>query len=564
MAARRLWGCAKCFTQGRYQRRAGQGLLNLFTGEKRDHGGGSSYVDARDYAISAAESNGGSQLAGTWDNHASHLSKTSEGLMSKNPRYFIQLSLRVWVLMFVACLPAHAANGAKASNGLPPVFLQALKKAGVPENALTVDVRRAISGETLVAHNNQVIFRPASIMKLVTTQAALEFLGPNHRWITRVHIDGVQRGDVLQGDLIIEGSGDPRFAYEDLWRLLRQLRAIGIREIRGGVVMDRSLFQRLPDDTPSFDGQTNRAYNALPDALLLDAKALQVKLMPESGNPRVLFAIEPPMADFVVEPPAIGQGECGDLRTMLKPELNGKTLRFGGSYPISCGQKVLSFHLHTLNHVQYFDAVVRQLWTEIGGTITGPTREGRVPATAKEILQWQSVTLGQSIRDINKYSNNVMARNLLLSVVAERGGTPATATAASAKVLSWMSASGIDTTGMVLENGSGLSREERISAQTLARLLQRAWQSSTMPEFMASLPLAGVDGTMSRRLSDRAVKANAHIKTGSLGDVMSIAGYVTAKSGKRIIVVCMVNHPNASAMRQGFDQLLQWVYDNGD
>jgi D-alanyl-D-alanine carboxypeptidase/D-alanyl-D-alanine-endopeptidase (penicillin-binding protein 4) len=249
---------------------------------------------------------------------------------------------------------------------------------------------------------------------------------------------------------------------------------------------------------------------------------------------------------------------------MLKPELNGKTLRFGGSYPISCGQKVLSLHLHTLNHVQYFDAVFRQLWSEIGGAINGPTREGRVPATAKEILQWQSVTLGQSIRDINKYSNNVMARNLLLSVVAERGGTPATATAASAKVLSWMSASGIDTTGLVLENGSGLSREERISAQTLARLLQRAWQSSTMPEFMASLPLAGVDGTMSRRLSDRAVKANAHIKTGSLGDVMSIAGYVTAKSGKRIIVVCMVNHPNAGAMRQGFDQLLQWVYDNGD
>ena len=157
-----------------------------------------------------------------------------------------------------------------------------------------------------------------------------------------------------------------------------------------------------------------------------------------------------------------------------------------------------------------------------------------------------------------------MARNLLLSVVAERGGTPATATAASAKVLSWLSASGIDNAGMVLENGSGLSREERISAQTLARLLQRAWQSSTMPEFMASLPLAGVDGTMSRRLSDRAVKVNAHIKTGSLGDVMSIAGYVTAKSGKRIIIVCMVNHPNAGAMRQGFDQLLQWVYDNGD
>lgn len=484
--------------------------------------------------------------------------------MLKQPTYLPQFALLVWALLLAACLPAHATNEVQGPNRLPSVFAQALKKAGIPENAVTVDVRRAINGETLVAHNHQMIFRPASIMKLVTTQAALEILGPNHRWITRLHIDGVQNGDVLQGDLIIEGGGDPRFAYEDLWRLLRQLRAIGIREIRGGIVMDRTLFQRLPDDTPSFDGQSNRAYNALPDALLLDAKALQVKFMPESGNPRVLLSIEPPMADFVVEPPALGLGECGDLRTMLKPEFTGKTLRFGGSYPIACGQKVLSLHLHTLNHVQYFDAVFRQLWNEIGGTIAGPTREGRVTASAKEILQWPSVTLGQSIRDINKYSNNVMARNLLLSVVAERGGVPATTTAASTKVLSWLSASGIDTTGMVLENGSGLSREERISAQTLARLLQRAWQSSTMPEFMASLPLAGVDGTMSRRLSDRTVKANAHIKTGSLGDVMSMAGYVTTKSGKRVIVVCMVNHPNAGAMRPGFDQLLQWVYDNAD
>jgi D-alanyl-D-alanine carboxypeptidase/D-alanyl-D-alanine-endopeptidase (penicillin-binding protein 4) len=495
---------------------------------------------------------------------SSHNYKSSSDPMSKHPRHFFCLPLMIWALMLMVCFPAHATNDAKGNNNLPPVFVQALKKSGVPESAVAVDIRRVLSGETIVAHNNQAIFRPASIMKLVTTQAALELLGPNYRWVTRVHIDGVQRGDVLQGDLIIEGSGDPRFAYEDLWRLLRQLRATGIREIRGALVIDRSLFQKLPDDTPPFDGQANRAYNALPDALLLDAKALQVKLTPETGNARAFFSIEPPMADFVVEPPAIGQGECGDLRTILKPELNGKTLRFGGSYPISCGQKVLSLHLHTLNHAQYFDAVFRLLWSEIGGTITGPTREARVPASAKEILQWQSVTLGQSIRDINKYSNNVMARNLLLSVVAERGGVPATATAASAKVMGWLSSSGIDTTGMVLDNGSGLSREERISALTLARLLQRAWQTSTMPEFMASLPLAGVDGTMSRRLSDRTVKANAHIKTGSLGDVMSIAGYVTTKSGKRVVVVCMVNHANAGAMRPGFDQLLQWVYDTSD
>jgi D-alanyl-D-alanine carboxypeptidase/D-alanyl-D-alanine-endopeptidase (penicillin-binding protein 4) len=566
MPAWRSYGVAKCLAHGRYQRCEGQRLLNLFAAEKRNHGG-AEWMSMQETTQSSPLRQtlaSDSRARGIIGCASSHDYKSSADPMLKHPRYFYSVPMLLWGLALIVCVPSQATNDAKGNHNLPPVFAQALKKAGVPENAVAVDIRRVLSGETLVAHNNQVIFRPASIMKLVTTQAALELLGPNHRWITRVYTDGVQRGDVLQGDLIVEGSGDPRFAYEDLWRLLRQLRATGVREIRGALVIDRSLFQRLPDDTPSFDGQANRAYNALPDALLLDAKALQVKLTAETGNARAQFSIEPPMADFVVEPPALGQGECGDLRTILKPELNGRTLRFGGSYPVSCGQKILSLHLHTLNHVQYFDAVFRLLWSEIGGTINGPTREARVPASAKEILQWQSVTLGQSIRDINKYSNNVMARNLLLSLVAERAGTPATATAASTKVLGWLSSSGIDATGMVLENGSGLSKEERISALTLARLLQRAWQTSTMPEFMASLPLAGVDGTMSRRLSDRAVKANAHIKTGSLVDVMSIAGYVTTKSGKRVVVVCMVNHPNAGAMRQGFDQLLQWAYDNGD
>ena len=154
-----------------------------------------------------------------------------------------------------------------------------------------------------------------------------------------------------------------------------------------------------------------------------------------------------------------------------------------------------------------------------------------------------------------------MARQVLISLASQRGGTPATAAMGSERVLGWLSASRIDSSSIVIENGSGLSRTERISADALSQVLIHEWYSSLMPEFIASLPLAGVDGTMSRRVAASGVKGQAHIKTGSLADVASMAGYLTTKSGRRMIVVCMINHPQAAAVRGGFDQLLQWIYE---
>ena len=462
--------------------------------------------------------------------------------------------------VLLLALGAHGLNVISAP--LPAVFTQSLKQAGVNLDSVALDVRGVNDKSALLSLNNQSSFKPASIMKLVTTQAALELLGPNYRWITRVYADGVQTGDILQGNLVIEGSGDPRFAYEDLWRLLRQLRSMGLRDIRGNLVLDRSLFQVMPDDTAVFDGQPSRSYNAQPDALLLDAKALQVRLSPDLATQSLHISFEPPLSGFTVQVPKLSPAACNDVRVQLQPELSPLGLRFAGSYPIACGERSMSFHLHTLNHVQYFNAVFRALWSELGGSISGETREGKASPNSRELAQWQSATLAQDIRDINKYSNNVMARNLLLSIAAQPGGVPATAAISNGKVVNWLAASGIESAGMVLDNGSGLSREARISARTMAALLQRSWQQATMPEFIASLPVAGLDGTMGKRVAEAAVKGHAHIKTGSLGDVASIAGYVSAKSGRRIVVVCMINHPNANEARAGFDRLLEWIYDN--
>jgi D-alanyl-D-alanine carboxypeptidase/D-alanyl-D-alanine-endopeptidase (penicillin-binding protein 4) len=445
---------------------------------------------------------------------------------------------------------------------LPPVLMQSLQKAGIPPAAVALRIERIDDGALLVSHNDTRAFNPASNMKLVTTQAALALLGPGYRWTTRVFTEGPQSGDILQSALMIKGSGDPRFAQEDLWRLLRQLRALGIRELQGGLLLDQSLFQPIPPATLPFDDAPERAYNAMPDALLLDGKALNLRLVPDPLNQRVTVASEPLLAGVAVTAPQWVEGECGDWRKRSQLVQEKNALRFTGSYAQSCGQQRMAIHAYQLTHSQFFDAVFRQIWMELGGSISGPTREGRVPDAAREIAQWQSLPLAEVIRDINKNSNNVMARQLLLTIEAERGNRPARIDAASRTVSAWLAEKGMPAADMVLENGSGLSRNERISAATLAHLLQLAWHSPTMPEFVASLPIAGVDGTMSKRVLLMSVKEQAHIKTGSLADVVSMAGYVTAQSGRRVLIVCMVNHANANTMRTGLDELLQWVFEN--
>ena len=183
--------------------------------------------------------------------------------------------------------------------------------------------------------------------------------------------------------------------------------------------------------------------------------------------------------------------------------------------------------------------------------------DGAAPVGVKPSFELKSPALAEVVRDINKYSNNVMAQQLFLSLALQRQpGVPATAEAARAVVRDWLVARvGELPPGMHLDNGSGLSRETRLSAALLARLLQQAWGSATMPELVSSLPINGLDGTLRR---SRATPGRAHLKTGSLRDVAGVAGYVLSDSGRRYVLVAVINHPNANAARPALDALVQW------
>lgn len=471
--------------------------------------------------------------------------------------------VRVLAVMLSVCILTGALAEKTVAQGLPPIVADELIRAEIPADAVAVLVQEVSGAAPVVAYNTEIPFHPASTMKLVTTYAALELLGPSYTWKTGAYASGQQAGDILLGDLVIKGSGDPRLVLENFWLFLRQIRASGIREIRGSLVLDRSAFEETVYDSALFDGEPLKPYNAAPNALLLNHKALRVRFLPDEAGRTVKVAFDPAVADYVVSAPRLGGGECGNWKKKLTASVDDGGARFDGEYALACGEQHWLLHPYPMTDTYYFAGLFRQMWRDLGGVFNGEVKGGKLPLGARPVAEWTSPPLAEVIRDINKYSNNVMARQLFLTMAAMTFNQPANPERGSQAIRNWLAGKGIPTTGMVIDNGSGLSRTERISAATLGRMLAAAFASPVMPELISSLPLAGYDGTMRKRLRETDVAGKAHIKTGAVKDVRALAGYLLAASGKRYLVVCMVNHANADRSRQAQDTLLEWIYRNG-
>jgi len=469
-------------------------------------------------------------------------------------------SLALAAALALATLPVAAA-----SPGLPREVAEALRAASVPPAAVSIVVQEVGAKRPVLSLNAELPRNPASVMKLFTTYAALELLGPAYHWKTEAYADGTLRDGVLEGNLALKGYGDPRLDYESFWMLLRALRGKGLREIRGDLVLDRSYFLAPERDPGDFDGEALRPYNVLPDALLVHYKSLRFVFLPEPGEDRVRVYVMP-------RPP--GLEVTSKLRLADVPCLEGRAFRFllsptfepgppprvsfDGRYPVACGEKDLNVAL--LPPDAHVAGVLGELWAEMGGAWTGRVREGTVPEAARLLHAHESPPLAEIVRDINKYSNNVMARQLFLTLATAANDPPAQLYQAQQVLRHWLNLKGIPAPELAIENGAGLSRTDRASAATLAALLQAAWRSAVMPEFVSSLPLAAIDGTMKKRLIDEPVAGQAHVKTGLLSNARAMAGYVLDAKGRRLVVVMLMNHPNAPDAEIANDALLRWVY----
>ena len=451
------------------------------------------------------------------------------------------------ILLFVLLL----ATAARAQP-LPPEVDAALARARLPADAVTLlvaDVDARVPPR--LSHRADAPVNPASIAKLATTFAALELLGPAYSWPTPVFVDGPVVAGTLQGNLYLQGRGDPKLVIERLWLLLRRVRALGIERVAGDIVLDRGAFVLTAADPAAFDGEPLRPYNAVPDALLLNYKSQLVTFTPREQF--AILQVEPPLAG--VQWPAavpLAAGDCGDWRARLKPDfLDANRIRMAGSYPAACGERTWSVAHPDARG--YAARAVTALWQDTGGKLTGQVREGTVPAGLAPLLEVASPSLAEVVRDINKFSNNVMAQQLFLTLSLQQLGSGTMDGSRAVLGQWWRERFGPDVP--TFGNGSGLSREERTTAAQVARLLQYAWASPLMPELVASLPIAGTDGTMRRTRGAGA----AHLKTGSLRDVSGVAGYVHGASGRRYVLVAIANHPNAHGLRPALEALLAWT-----
>jgi D-alanyl-D-alanine carboxypeptidase/D-alanyl-D-alanine-endopeptidase (penicillin-binding protein 4) len=464
-----------------------------------------------------------------------------------------QYRRRAWLLAALAAMLVASASVLSAE--LPPSVALALKDAGIPLRSVAVVVQGVDAKQALIRHNPQQAMNPASAMKLVTTYAALELLTPAYTWKTEALSEAAPVDGQLAGNLYLRGSGDPRLALEQFWLLLRQLRARGVTDIGGDLVVDRSAFALPPHDPAEFDNEPLRPYNAGPDALLVNLKSIRITLRAETGERGVSVINETPNEDLrITNRLRMSDESCGDWREKFKVSVSDGTIELQGNFPAACGEKVLNLSPWPAN-VQV-EQLFRALWRELGGTLRGKLRDGTTPATARLLAAQESPALGEVIREINKHSNNVMARQVFLTLAAER---PATPEGARRRIAAWLADKGLNLPGLVLDNGSGLSRSERISADGLAQLLLAAWKSPVMPELMSSLPLAGTDGTLKKRLGASATAGRAHLKTGYLEGVRAIAGYVLDSNDKRWVVVFLINDPKSRLGKPAMDELLRWV-----
>jgi D-alanyl-D-alanine carboxypeptidase/D-alanyl-D-alanine-endopeptidase (penicillin-binding protein 4) len=430
---------------------------------------------------------------------------------------------------------------------------------------LSVFVQDLDSGDVILSWNDQVARNPGSTIKLLTTMVALDILGPAYTWNTDVFVMGDVENGRLEGDLLLKGYGDPFLVTERVWQLLRQIRQMGIREIHGDLHIDDSYFY-LPDyDPAAFDRQPLRAYNVAPNALLMNFKVVRYWFEPEHDTDSVRVWLDPPLENLGIENElSLTAGSCRGYQRGITISANEAIDRmtFSGKFPSGCESYAMD--RTALSHNDFVYGLFMSLWRESGGEFFGGWQNVVAPEDLEPAMSFPSLPLADVITRINKYSNNVMARQLLFTLSSEVLGAPGTEEGGREVITNWIADAGLNLDGLILENGAGLSREVRMTAAGMGKLLEFGWRQPYMPEFASSLALAGKDGTLRRRFDDASLDGIAHLKTGSLDDVVAIAGYLQARSGRRFAVVTMQNHEDIhrGPGQEVQEALLRWVYEH--
>jgi serine-type D-Ala-D-Ala carboxypeptidase/endopeptidase (penicillin-binding protein 4) len=472
--------------------------------------------------------------------------------------------MKYWPFLGLLLFGSLVSIAIAEQTELPQPVRHILDIRKVPHDSLSVHVQDVDSGEVILSWQDDVPRNPASTMKLLTTLVGLDTLGRNYRWTTDVFALGEVVDGRLDGDLLIRGHGDPFLVTERVWQMLRLVRQAGIHEIGGNLLIDDSYFEVPAYDPGEFDSQPLRAYNVGPNALLMNFKVVRYWFEPDHDRDAVRVWVDPPLENLRVENRlALRRGYCGGYQrgiTITANEAIDKMI-FSGRFPTGC--KSYAMDRTALSHNEFAYGLFTSVWRESGGEFRGGWMNAKAPEDADPIVTFRSLPLAEIISRVNKNSNNVMARQILYTLSAEVLGPPGTESGGRKVIENWLADTGIEFPTLRLDNGAGLSREARVSAREFGALLEFAWRKPYMPEYLASMAVSGLDGTLRRKFDDEWLTGQAHLKTGSLDHVSAIAGFLQASSGRRFSVVMLHNYEDVhrGPGEEAQVALLRWLYE---
>jgi serine-type D-Ala-D-Ala carboxypeptidase/endopeptidase (penicillin-binding protein 4) len=495
--------------------------------------------------------------------------------MSSSHKLICTLLLAAVAAAAPAATPKRT-GGSGGGGGLPGPVASAIAASGLPARSFGLYAQEVIGERRAFSLNEEVPYTMASTTKIVTSLAALDLLGPFYRWRTSAYALGTLADGKLVGDLLIVGGGNAQLTTAGLAAWFKRMHDQGLREIEGNIVLDRYAFQLKPSDHANTPMQSaSEPRHVWPDAMTLDEGRISLLVQPGRSG-RAALTFRPALGDVRIDN-RLQSGAAGDACTaepLWQASANGRaSVIVQGSWGPACGTRTITFVPPADSGIAA--RVLPAMWAAAGGKLRGRVVSAKaVPGVSPIPLGAdgeplpplsfdRSKPLTELVRDINKESDNVGARNLMLSLSPGFPARPATIAGAQRTVQLWLRDQGLADGDVEVENGSGLSHSERAKPRAMVQLLRKAWRADQAQAFFESLPIAGIDGTLKNRLQGGRAAGKAYLKTGTLNDTRALAGYVYAASGKMYAVALMVNSADPALGRPALDAMIEWLARNG-
>jgi D-alanyl-D-alanine carboxypeptidase/D-alanyl-D-alanine-endopeptidase (penicillin-binding protein 4) len=451
----------------------------------------------------------------------------------------------------------------------------AFKAPALARTKISAVVLEADSGKTLYARDDKSPLNAASNVKIVTTAAALSLLGPEYRWRTTIAVAGPPSGPPLPGggeiggDLYVRGSGDPTLSTEDLSAIAGELVGLGLHKVKGALVIDDSLFEGgyVP---PAYEQKNDStASRTASSAASLDGNVVAVTVIPgPAAGAAARIVVDPPSPYFTIAGRVV-TAASGPAAPAVDTKEDGPHTRVNVTGRIRLGADPRTIYRRVANPSLFFGQTLRQMLERRGITVVGGVRVGASPGQGLRVLAaHDSAPLAVVIQDLNKRSNNFAAEQLLRTMGAEVGGRPGSWDKGLKAVARYLGGIGLKTGTYQMTNGSGLYDSNRFSANQIATILRAASHDFRISaEFLASLAIAGTDGTIAHRMGSTLAERYVRAKTGTLANVSCLSGFAGSPGHLPLVFSILVNdvaNPNDARRAQDRVAEILVAYLEGD